>query len=77
MALVWRDDAWVELTITDEGRGCDPELLVCGADAEGKHLGLALLRQQVEVLGGDFAVVSVLGQGTTVRAALPARARQR
>jgi signal transduction histidine kinase len=38
---------------------------------EKGRLGLAGMRERVEVLGGTFELVSGLGQGTTVRASLP------
>ena len=52
--------------ITDGGKGFDPKT----AAAEG-HLGLAGMRERVEILGGTFSVQSAPGQGTLIRALLP------
>jgi|CXWL01.1.fsa_nt_gi signal transduction histidine kinase len=57
-----------ELTVevADSGKGFDPQALA----ADG-HLGLAGMRERVEILGGTFAVASVPGEGTVIRAQLP------
>lgn len=52
--------------ISDSGKGFDP-----GAAVSDAHLGLAGLRERVEILGGIFSVQSAPGKGTMVRAALP------
>ncbi|MCX7178588.1 MAG: sensor histidine kinase [Proteobacteria bacterium] len=52
--------------ISDSGKGFDP-----GAAVSDAHLGLAGLRERVEILGGIFSVQSALGKGTVVYAALP------
>ena len=52
--------------VTDSGMGFDPQATV----ADG-HLGLAGMRERVEILGGTFSVQSAPGHGTLVRAALP------
>jgi signal transduction histidine kinase len=73
MQLTWRGAEQVALTIDDDGRGFDPERIARAQDAGGEHLGLTLLRQQVEALRGTFSVASAAGRGTTVRAMLPVR----
>ena len=52
--------------IADSGKGFDP-----GAALSDVHLGLAGLRERVEILGGIFSVQSAPGRGTTVYATLP------
>ncbi|MBI4082942.1 MAG: sensor histidine kinase [Candidatus Lambdaproteobacteria bacterium] len=52
--------------ITDNGKGFDPRAV--DGDA---HLGLAAMRERVEILGGNFEVESETGRGTTVWARLP------
>jgi signal transduction histidine kinase len=52
--------------VIDDGPGFD-----LPAAMEKGRLGLAGMRERVEVLGGTFELVSGLGQGTTVRASLP------
>ncbi len=55
------------LEISDEGPGFSQEAML----AEQEHLGLVGMRERVESLGGRFSLISVLGQGTQVRAYLP------
>jgi signal transduction histidine kinase len=60
----------VDLEVRDDGRGFDP------AEVAGRHgMGLTLMRERIEELGGRFAVETEPGAGTTVRAHLPATAR--
>ena len=58
----------VRLVIADDGVGVDPSRL--DRRAEG-HLGLRLLTDRVEGLGGSLLIASGTGQGTTVQAELP------
>ena len=58
----------VRLVIADDGVGVDPSRL--DRRAEG-HLGLRLLTDRVESLGGQLLITSAVGQGTTVQAELP------
>jgi signal transduction histidine kinase len=54
----------IELTIEDNGAGFDPETIKQG-------LGLTSMRERTELSGGAFAVESVPGKGTTIRAQWP------
>jgi signal transduction histidine kinase len=58
----------LRLEIADDGVGLDSTRL--DRRSEG-HLGLRLLADRVDALGGQLAVISAPGQGTTVRADLP------
>jgi PAS domain S-box-containing protein len=57
-----RRDGWLELTVSDDGRG--------GADASSGS-GLTGLVDRVEAIGGTIQIVSPQGAGTTVRVKLP------
>jgi two-component system, NarL family, sensor histidine kinase DevS len=57
----------VTLTVTDNGRGFDPESVHGAA-----HHGLRNLHVRAEEIGGTLAVRSSLGGGTTITAAVPA-----
>jgi signal transduction histidine kinase len=52
--------------VSDRGEGFDPGL----ASTEG-HMGLAGMRERIEILGGSFDLQSRPGQGTRIRVALP------
>ena len=54
------------VTVTDDGPGFD----VQAALRKGR-LGLAGMRERVEIIGGTFALDSVPGQGTSIRVTLP------
>jgi len=74
-------DGWFLLTVTDEGRGMTPkQLQQLGLfqqherkkfEQQGLGLGLVLARRIVQRAGGDFAIESEAGRGTTVRVRLP------
>jgi signal transduction histidine kinase len=78
----------VVVEVRDEGPGIAPEDLPHVLDrfyrggaptrrtSSGLGLGLALARQVVRAHGGELAVVSAPGQGTTFRLDLPAASRQ-
>ena len=66
--MVREGDAEVVLTVRDEGRGFDPHAAVDG-------FGLVGMRERAELAGGRLEVDSRPGEGTTVRAIVPARHR--
>ncbi len=59
-------DGQLLVEIIDGGTGFDPRTAVAGG-----HLGLAGMRERVEILGGTFSVESAPGAGTVIRASLP------
>jgi signal transduction histidine kinase len=68
---------YVQFTVRDTGRGIEAERLsriferLNAFSEKGTGLGLALVRRLVESLGGQIAVESRLGHGTTFRFTLP------
>jgi signal transduction histidine kinase len=57
------DLSCIELTITDDGIGFDPD------DREGEGgLGLVSMRERIQKLGGELTILSEPGEGTKVRA---------
>jgi signal transduction histidine kinase len=61
------DGGTVSVEVRDDGDGFDP-----GRVADRHGMGLALMRERIEELGGRFDLVSRPGAGTTVSAWLPA-----
>ena len=58
------------VTITDNGLGFDPDV---AADSEGTHIGIANVRERVELqCGGTLTVESAPGEGTTATILIPA-----
>jgi signal transduction histidine kinase len=55
-----------ELVVTDDGRGFDPDVV-----ATPSGVGLRLMRERINELGGNLIVESRPGGGTTVRAVIP------
>lgn len=60
------------LTVADNGGGFDPAQLTAGLPKPGAGIGLRSIREQVEGLGGGFAIRSGPG-GTTLEVSLPVR----
>ena len=58
----------VRVSVDDNGRGFDPDII-----QQGKSLGLKLIRERAEMLGGTFDVDSSVGKGTRIAFAVPAR----
>jgi signal transduction histidine kinase len=63
------DDGRVRLEVHDDGDGFDPDAPIDPTD--DAHLGLALLADLAVDAGGDLAVRSTPGAGTTVRLEVP------
>ena len=59
---------WLELSVTDNGRGFDPER-VCDGN------GLVNMRQRAERIGGSFTVAPGPGQGAAIKLRAPVRRR--
>ncbi|MDT7551210.1 MAG: hypothetical protein QOE84_3604 [Actinomycetota bacterium] len=66
VAVLVRDDEW-EVTVRDDGAGFDP--VVTGGT--GSSSGLLNMRDRLDDVGGDVAIASSIGRGTTVTATVP------
>jgi signal transduction histidine kinase len=62
----------VRLEIHDNGRSFDVQRM--DASKTNKHLGLLVMRERVEMVGGNFSILSSRARGTTVRADVPLEA---
>ncbi len=62
----------VQLWVTDAGPGFAPP----PPGDWGEHMGLAGMRERVESLGGEFALLSQPGDGTRIFASIPLQIRQ-
>jgi two-component system, NarL family, sensor histidine kinase DegS len=56
----------VRVGVDDNGRGFDPE-----ASGNGANLGLKLIKERAEALGGTFSIDSALGRGARVAFTIP------
>lgn len=63
----------IQVLITDDGRGFDPELI---QEGEPGHFGLRFMRERSESLGGRLYMESSLGEGTKVILEIPALSKQ-
>lgn len=59
-------DAQLTLQIQDNGKGMDID-----AVDQTNHFGLLGIRERVQGLHGEFAVISEIGQGTTINISIP------
>ncbi len=60
-------DAVVKIIVDDNGKGFDAEIL-----QQGSSLGINLIRDRVQQVGGSFELDSVIGKGTRITFAIPA-----
>lgn len=66
-------DKGVELDITDDGRGFDPD---CAPGMGDGHMGLQGMRERIKRLRGSLRIDSRPGKGTTISATVPVDPRQ-
>jgi len=59
-------DDLVRVSVDDNGKGFDVDTV------QGQNLGLKLIRERTEMLGGTFEIDSAMGKGTRVMFSLPA-----
>lgn len=58
----------VRVSVDDNGKGFDADAI-----QQGNSLGLKLIRERAEMLGGTFEIDSNVGKGTRISFAVPAR----
>ena len=63
----------VRMEIHDDGKSFDANRVLSSTTIV--RLGLLGMRERVEMVGGNFAVESEPGKGTTIRAQIPFRGR--
>lgn len=61
-------DERVRVSVEDNGKGFDPDTV-----QQGNSLGLRLIRERAEMLGGNFEMDSAVGKGARISFAVPAR----
>lgn len=59
-------DDLIRVSVDDNGKGFDVDTV------QGQNLGLKLIRERTEMLGGNFEIDSAMGKGTRVMFSLPA-----
>lgn len=59
---------FLRISVDDNGKGFDAEIL-----KDSKNLGLKLIRERAEMLGGSFDVDSVVGSGAKITFTVPAK----
>ena len=69
------DGATLELVVSDDGRGFEPDAAYKHAH-EGKSLGVLGMRERARLAGGRIAIESNVGKGTHVHMWLPAKRRE-
>ena len=58
----------VRVSVDDNGKGFDPETL-----KDGTNLGLKLIRERAEMLGGSFEIDSTAGSGARISFTVPSK----
>jgi signal transduction histidine kinase len=64
-----RNGEMATITVSDQGRGCHPDLLLTRRDSEG--FGLFIIRERLSVLGGSMTVECASEKGCTIRIEYP------
>lgn len=59
----------IRVSVDDNGKGFDPD----SAAQQANNLGLKLIRERAEMLGGTFEIDSAVGKGARILFAVPAR----
>jgi signal transduction histidine kinase len=57
----------IRVGVDDNGKGFDPEIL-----KQSNNLGLKLIRERSEMLGGNFEIDSTAGSGARITFSVPA-----
>lgn len=63
-----RDGAWVVASVQDDGQGFDPAAI---AGKDTAHIGLEVMRERAEKVGGTLSIRSEPGRGTRVELRVP------
>jgi two-component system sensor histidine kinase DegS len=61
-------DDRIRVSVDDNGKGFDPD-----STQQGNNLGLKLIQERTEMLGGSFEIDSAVGKGARILFAVPAR----
>ncbi len=61
-------DGSAQITVQDDGQGFEPGTW---DDASGNHVGLRVMRERAEEVGGNLSIQSGIGQGTVVVVQVP------
>jgi two-component system sensor histidine kinase DegS len=61
-------DAFVKLRVDDNGKGFDPEIV-----RKGNGLGLKLIKERAELIGGTCEIDSAPGKGARITLSMPVR----
>jgi signal transduction histidine kinase len=64
------EDGWARVTVHDDGRGFDPDVSSAGME---EHVGLRVMRERAEEVGGSLSLQSASGQGTELVVRVPVK----
>ena len=60
-------ESFVKVSVDDNGKGFDPDVITLG-----NSLGLKIIKDRVDMLGGSFEIDSSAGKGTRINFSVPA-----
>ncbi|MGE5141190.1 MAG: sensor histidine kinase, partial [Rudaea sp.] len=64
------ENGWAHITVHDDGRGFDPGMSSTGPE---EHVGLRVMHERVEEMGGSLRLQSASGQGTELVVRVPVK----
>ncbi|MBI2863773.1 MAG: sensor histidine kinase [Chloroflexi bacterium] len=62
-----RDGGWLSITVEDNGRGFS----LTEGQGDDSHLGLQIMRERAELVGGELRIETATGGGTAITVRLP------
>ena len=62
------EDGWARVTVHDDGQGFDPDVSSAGSE---EHIGLRVMHERAEEVGGSLSLQSTSGQGTELVVLVP------
>ena len=67
------EEGWARVVIRDDGQGFDPR---ADSDRSGDHVGLRVMRERAEEVGGSLRLHSEPGRGTRMEVRVPMRRKE-
>ena len=63
-----QEDGWARVSVHDDGQGFDPDVSSAGSE---EHVGLRMMHERAEEVGGSLSLQSASGQGTELVVRVP------
>ncbi|XDZ52172.1 ATP-binding protein [Neisseriaceae bacterium CLB008] len=75
ISVLIEDDGAFKMSIVDDGLGFDRQKVAAQAEAQGHHIGLAIMQERADKIGAHIDIVSQPRCGTQIHFTIPASER--